>query len=130
MTEHQEQNFENEYDKFVASGFFYTAKDATGRWTLVEALNRLRKYTKAFIEKHNSGMSSQSAFSIIKDELLAEPDPNFRIVPIALDGESEETSELTVQQYRQMPVRQIQMKYRNDPVFKAQVEKLIADGLI
>lgn len=131
MTENQEQMFEQDYDRFVAGGFFYTAKDSNGHWTLIEALNRLRDFTMRYVQKHNSGMSSQSAFSIIKDGLLAEPDPNFRIVPIAMDGESEEeTPELTVQMYRSLPVRQIQMKYRSDPFFKVQVEKLIADGLI
>jgi hypothetical protein len=85
MTEQQEQNFENEYDNFLAPGFFYTAKDSNGRWTLVEALNRLRKYTRLYIEKHNSGMSSQSAFGIIRDQLLAETDPTFRIVPIVVE---------------------------------------------
>ncbi|SRR6266446_7927758 len=131
MNEQQEQMFEQDYDRFVAGGFFYTAKDSSGRWTLIEALKRLRDFTMRYVQKHNSGMSSQSAFQIIRDELLADTDPNFRIVPIAMDGESEEeTPELTVQMYRSLPVRQIQMKYRSDPVFKAQVEKLISDGLI
>jgi hypothetical protein len=44
--------------------------------------------------------------------------------------EEEATSELTVEAYRRMPVRQIQLKYRSDPDFKRQVEKLISDGLI
>ena len=85
MTEQQAQSFENEFEKFTADGFFFTAKDASGRWTLVEALNRLRKYTGLYIEKHNSGLSSQSAFSIIRDQLLAESDPNFRIVPVVVE---------------------------------------------
>jgi hypothetical protein len=42
----------------------------------------------------------------------------------------EEEPELTLQEYRSMPVRQIQLKYRSDPVFKAGVEKLIANGQI
>jgi hypothetical protein len=42
----------------------------------------------------------------------------------------EEESELTLEQYRSMPVRQIQLKYRSDPGFKSGVEKLIANGLI
>jgi len=131
MNEQQEQMFEQDYDRFVAGGFFYTAKDSSGRWTLIEALKRLRDFTMRYVQKHNSGMSSQSSFQIIRDELLADTDPNFRILPIAMDGESEEeTPELTVQMYRSLPVRQIQMKYRSDPVFKAQVEKLISDGLI
>src|SRR5882724_4960455 len=90
MNENQEQSFENEFGKFTADGFAFMAKDTSGRWTLIEGLNRLRKYAKRYIEKHNSGLSSQSAFGIIRDELLAESDPNFRIVPIAMDGESEE----------------------------------------
>ena len=131
MNEQQEQMFEQDYDRFVAGGFLFMAKDANGRWTLIEALKRLRDFTMRYVQKHNSGMSSQSAFQIIRDELLADTDPNFRIVPIAMDGESEEeTPELTLQMYRSLPVRQIQTKYRSDPVFKAQVEKLISDGLI
>ena len=86
MNEQQEQMFEQDYDRFVAGGFFYTAKDSSGRWTLIEALKRLRDFTMRYVQKHNSGMSSQSAFQIIRDELLADTDPNFRILPIAMDA--------------------------------------------
>jgi hypothetical protein len=88
ITEHQEQMFEQDYDRFVAGGFFYTAKDPAGKWTLVEALKRLREFTMRYVQKHNSGMSSQSAFGIIRDELLAESDPTFKIVPIVVEEDN------------------------------------------
>jgi hypothetical protein len=128
----QEQQFEKDYDRFIGSGaFLYVAKDSAGKWSLCEALERLRQYAQLYINKLNGGNSSLSAFAIVRDELIADKDPAVRIVPIFKDGELEkEAPELTAEQYHSMPSRQIQIKYRSDPAFKAQVEKLISNGLI
>jgi len=58
----------------------------------------------------------------------------FRL-PIAVTFEEskepeESIPELTAEEYRRIPVRTIQMRYKNDPKFRAGVEKLIADGRI
>jgi hypothetical protein len=41
-----------------------------------------------------------------------------------------EEPDLTVEQYRAMPTRTVVMKYRNDKVFKSQVDSLVQRGLI
>ena len=41
-----------------------------------------------------------------------------------------EEPELTVEQYRAMPTRAFVMKYRNDKLFKSQVDSLVQRGLI
>lgn len=125
MTELQEQQFELDYDKFLQAGFLFTGKNPDGRYTVARALELVRYWTKIYMLKNNAGASSQSAFQIVHDALVGEKE----IVPLAVEPEPE-VHELTVQEYRSMPVRQIQVKYRRDPVFKAQVERLIADGLI
>ena len=121
------EQFEKDYDTFLESGFMFIAKDQDGRWTLDEALRRLRFYTRLYIEKNNANISSVSAFKIVADALASSGE----IKPIVRSEELEETvPDLTVEQYRSMPVRQIQLKYKSDPDFKRQVEQLISDGLI
>jgi len=127
MNAAQEQQFEKDYDKFLGAGFLFTAKDDKGCWTMDEALKRLRLYTRLYIRKNNANCPSVSAFRIVADALEAEGE----IRPIVRDTAPEETfQELTVEAYRRMPVRQIQLKYRQNPAFKAQVDDFIAQGLI
>jgi hypothetical protein len=122
----QEQQFEKDYDAFLSGGFLFTAKDEKNQWTMEEALRRLRFYTRLFIEKNNCG-SSQSAFQIVAKALADEKE----IIRIVRDQEPEESvPELTAEEYRRIPVRTIQLKYKSDPDFKRQVESLIARGLI
>lgn len=131
MNVQQEQQFELDYDKFISGGFLFTAKDQTNQWTMEEALRRLRFYTRLYIQKNNANISSVSAFKIVADLLFSDTDPAVRIAPMVRDGEQEEASpELTVEAYERMPVRQIQLRYKSDPLFKEQVESLIARGLI
>jgi hypothetical protein len=58
----------------------------------------------------------------------------FRLPIAVMFEESKEPEEsipeLTAEEYRRIPVRTIQMRYKNDPKFRAGVEKLIADGRI
>lgn len=128
MNAQQEQQFEQDYDAFIAKGFSYLAKDDAGRWTLAEALQRLRDGTRTVIDQLNGGRSSVSSFEIVTRTLMEKGG----IVPIrrAADEPEETAPELTVEQYRSIPVRQIQLRYRNDPTFKQQVESLISRGLI
>ncbi len=106
----------------------FTAKDQDGRWTMDEALRRLRFYTRLYIEKNNANISSVSAFRIVADALTS----GGEIKPIVRSEEEPEeiVPDLTAENYRRMPVRQIQLKYKSDPDFKRQVEQLISDGLI
>jgi len=66
------QQFQNDFEQFVATGFYFTAKDDSGKWTLAEALDLLRGRTVLYVEKHNSGISSLSAFEIVLKSLVAE----------------------------------------------------------
>jgi hypothetical protein len=131
MNAQQEQQFEADFDKFITSGdFLFVAKDKDGAWTLEEALRRLRFYTKLFCDKNN-GYSSQSAFRIVADALASDTDPTVKIVAMARGEEQEEiVPDFTAEEYRRIPVRTIQMRFKNDPDFKRQVESLIARGLI
>jgi hypothetical protein len=121
------EQYEKDYDTFLEGGFLFIAKGQDGKWTLDEALRRLRFYTRLYIQKNNAGSSSVSAFRIVADALAS----GGEIKPIVRSEEIEETvPELTAEEYHRIPARTIQMKYKSDPGFKRQVEKLISDGLI
>jgi hypothetical protein len=128
MTEAHEQQFEQDYDQFLEAGFLFVARDQDGRWTLDEALRRLRFYVRLYIEKNNANISSVSAFKIVADALASGDE----IRPIVRTTEEPEENipDLTAEEYRSIPVRTIQMRYKSDPDFKRQVESLIARGLI
>ena len=113
MNDQQQQEFEAKFDERMARGFLFTGKNAIAKF---------REYLQTYIDQHNGGRVSASVFEIIEKAMVASGE----LRPMVLDEEPE----LTLQEYRSMPVRQIQLKYRNDPVFKAGVEKLIANGLI
>jgi len=123
----QEQQFEKDYDAFLSGGFLFTAKDEKNQWTMEEALRRLRFYTRLYVKKNNFNCSSVSAFRIVAAALASEGE----IKPIVRSEEPDEAvPDLTVEEYRRIPVRTIQLKYKSDPDFKRQVESLIARGLI
>ncbi len=113
MNTEQQELFESKMDDRMARGFLYTGTNAIARF---------RQYVADYIDVNNAGRVSDSAFEIVERAMVEVGE----LRPIVV----EEEPELTVQEYRSMPVRQIQLKYRNDPVFKAGVEKLIANGLI
>ena len=126
MNAEQELEFERDLEKFLGdSEFLFTAKGENGKWSLSEALLRLRDYTRLFVEKNNGGRSSQSAFLMVRDALIAERE----IIPLRVDQEPE-APELTADSYQRMPAEQIRSKYRSDPAFREQVDGLIARGLI
>ena len=114
MNDQQQELFEQKFAERIARGFLYCGKNA---------LINYRKYLVAYIDGFNAGRVSDSVFNIVLDAMVDRGE----LRPMVLE---EEEPELTLQQYRSMPVRQIQLKYRSDPVFKAGVEKLIANGLI
>ena len=130
MNSQQTQQFENDYDQFIrTNNFLFLGKDEKGRWTLEGGLRLLRTYTRLYVEKNNSNCSSISAFKIVADALASEGD----IKPIPgseLLAEHEDEAELTAEEYHSMSVRQIALKYRSDPAFKASVDQLIANGQI
>ncbi len=113
MNDLQQQEFDEKLDARMARGFLYCGKNA---------LINYRKYLVAYIDGFNAGRVSDSVFDIVLDAMVDRGE----LRPIVV----EEESELTLEQYRSMPIRQIQLKYKNDPVFKAGVESLIARGLI
>ncbi len=125
MNSQQEQLFEEIMDRKISQEtFLYEGRDENGRWNLIAGLRNYRKYVRAYIDGFSGGRVSNSVFEIVLKEMLEASPRELR--PIVM----EEEPELTVEQYRAMPVRQIQLKYRNDPAFKAGVEKLIASGQI
>jgi len=131
MNAQQEQQFENDFDQFVRTNkFLFLGKDEKGGWTLEGGLRLLRTFTRLYITKNNADCSSISAFKIVADALASEGD----IKPIPgselLAEHEEAVSELTAEQYHALSARQVALRYRSDPEFKAGVEKLIADGLI
>ena len=113
MNDLQQQEFDEKLDARMARGFLYCGKNA---------LINYRKYLVAYIDGFNAGRVSDSVFDIVLDAMVDRGE----LRPIVVESEPE----LTLQEYRSMPVRQIQLKYRSDPAFKAGVEKLIANGLI
>ncbi|MGB9474831.1 MAG: hypothetical protein WCE87_07145 [Candidatus Udaeobacter sp.] len=127
MTETQHEQFDADFDAFVEPGdFLYAAKNAAGKWSAAEALDQLRKFAALYIEKYSGGRSSRAAFSIVRDSMLASGD----LRPLRQATSEPEQEPLTVEQYRGMPVRQIQLRYQNDPWFKGQIERLISEGKI
>jgi hypothetical protein len=127
MNTEQLEQFDADFDAFVEPGdFLYAAKNAAGKWSAAEALDQLRKFAALYCDRYSGGRSSRAAFSIIRDSMLASGD----LRPLRQASAEPEPQELTVEMYRSMPVRQIQIKYQSDPVFKAGVESLIARGLI
>jgi hypothetical protein len=113
MNAEQKELFEIKMEERMERGFLYTGKNAIANF---------RKYVEAYIDDNNAGRVSDSAFEIIERAMVEAGE----LRPIVV----EEESQLTLQEYRSMPVRQIQLKYRSDPGFKAGVESLIARGLI
>ena len=113
MNDQQQQEFEQKFEERMERGFLYTGKNAIAKF---------REYLQTYIDQHNAGRVSDSVFEIIEKAMVASGE----LRPMVLEDEQE----LSVQEYRSMPIRQIQIKYRNDPAFKAGVEKLIANGLI
>jgi len=125
MNSQQEQLFEEIMDQKISQEkFLYEGRDENGRWNLIAGLRNYRKYVRAYIDGFSGGRVSNSVFEIVLKEMLEASPRELR--PIVV----EEEPELTLEQYRSMPVRQIQLKYRSDPGFKAGVEKLIASGQI
>jgi len=130
MNQAQEQ-FELDYDQFIAGGFLFIAKDEKNQWTMEEALRRLRFYTRLYIQKNNANISSVSAFRIVTDALADDPDPTVKIKPLLRNLEHEEAApELTAEKYHALSARQVALRYRSDPEFKAGVERLISEGRI
>jgi len=126
MNVEQELEFERDLEKFVGeSDFLFTAKDKNGKRSLSEALLRLREFTRLYVEQNNGGRSSQSAFLMVRDALVAERE----LIPLRVDQEPEAV-ELTADSYQRMPAEQIRLKYRSDPTFKEQVDALIAAGKV
>jgi hypothetical protein len=113
MNAEQQELYEQKMEERLERGFLYTGKDAIAKY---------RQYVAAYVDNWNGGRVSDSVFLIVEKAMVDAGE----LRPIIV----EEEPELTVQEYRSMPIRQIQTKYRNDPVFKAGVEKLIANGLI
>jgi hypothetical protein len=96
MNVQQQERFEEMFNRFVASGYPYTARDAQGKASLVAALDRLKEYAGLYVDRYNNGLASQSAFEIITAQLLAETDPAVRIRPLAVqeDPPAEDVAEL------------------------------------
>jgi len=70
----QQNQFDEFFDKFLAKhpeGLLYLAKDtATGKWSPLAVLPLLRKFTELYVQRHNNGVPSESAFGIVLSELL------------------------------------------------------------
>jgi hypothetical protein len=125
MNAEQEIQFEQDYDKVLESGFLFAAKDENGKWTVAEALRQLRFYTRLYIEKNNASCSSQSAFQMVRDAMASER----QLVPIASEPDEEPVT-LTASQYQSMPKSVTQRRYQQEPLFKAAVDKLFAEGRV
>jgi len=123
MTETQLQQFENDLETFSASVEFFP-------YYSPEAINIVVDLARERVEQ-SGGYPSVSAFLISfeiakRDGLIQ---PVRRPAPKPTPEETE-PPELTAQEYRSMTARSIQLKYRNDATFRAQVDSLIERGLI
>lgn len=77
----EEQRFEQEWNTWFESrlnGPFFKARDENGKWSLTAAMPAIYKFSKLYVEKHNSGFASQSAFSIVISLMVESGD----LVPI------------------------------------------------
>ena len=77
LTQKEEQRFQQEWDAWFQSrlnGPFFKAKDEDGRWSLAAAMPAIYKFAKLYVEKHNSGFASKSAFSIVLNMMLENGD--------------------------------------------------------
>ena len=115
-----------DFDAFVEDGTFsYTAKDDSGKWTLVAALKQLRFFTQLFVKKYSAGNSSRAAFGIVRDSMMASGDLR------KLRGADEpELEPLTAVEYHKMSATQVGRKYKSDPHFRDSVDLLIERGQI
>src|SRR5712664_797008 len=104
MNTEQQELFEIKMEDRMSRGFLYTGENAIGKF---------RHYVAQYIDTKNAGRVSDSAFEIVEKAMVEVGE----LRPMVLEDEQE----LSVQEYRSMPIRQIQIKYRNDPAFKAGV---------
>ncbi len=119
-----DNQFEECFQKFLESGGFnYTARAQNGSLSILTAINMLKSYTGAYLEK-NRLLPSVSAFKIIKNELANER----MILPLQKD-EGEELT-LTAEDYRRTSVSVIQRRYKMEPAFRDAVDRLHAAGQV
>lgn len=128
MNATQESHFDRDYYAFIGTGFAFEAKDDSGQWSVLEALNRLREATKLYVEKYNEGRSSVSAFKIIAKSLQDEAHIRPFSVPDSAPSSDDEPIALTADEYRAIPAAVTQRRYKSDSRFRAAVDQLIARG--
>jgi hypothetical protein len=125
QTDLQQEMFDKDFDAFTEPGFPFTAKDDSGKWTVVAALNKLRFFTQLYVQKYSAGNSSRAAFQIVRNSMLQTGDLR------RLRGADEpEPEELTAAQYHALPASQVARKYAGDPHFRDSVDLLIQRGQI
>jgi hypothetical protein len=125
MSPENQNQFEDCFRKFLESGTFnYTARAQNGSLSVLTAIEMLKSYTRMYLEK-NRLLPSVSAFKIIRDELANER----MILPLRKE-EGEEEFTLTADEYRQIPVRALQQRYKSDALFRDAVDKLQATGQV
>jgi len=121
--ENQKQ-FEECFQKFLESGeFIYTARAQNGSLSILTAIELLKRYTRAYLEK-NRLLPCISAFKIIRDELAVER----MILPLQKDEGEEFT--LTAEQYHGLPVATMQRRYKMEPAFREAVDRLHTTGQV
>jgi hypothetical protein len=119
-------SFEDCFKKFLQQdGFNYVARDSRGQWSIVEAINLLKRFTEMYLIK-NRLLPSVSAFKIITSELRGEG-----MISLFKKAETESNEvQLTAAEYHAIPSADLQRKYTQNvpPGFRAAVDRLFARG--
>lgn len=118
-----EQQFESYMQQFLGRGtFLYEGKDeSTGRWSIANALDRLRACTAAYLDKFGQ-LPSVSSFEIITDLLVEQLD--LRPLPVEQAVQAVQEISLTLDEFKRIPSAVAQRRYKLDPAFRNAVDRL------
>lgn len=120
MNQAQEIQFDECFEKFMAKqpdDFAYVAKDeTTGKWSLALVIPTLKKFTALYIEKHNAGVPSISAFEITLRLLVENGD--FKPVAVEPQIPAEIAEFIRKAEANQISTYELRKRYSQDRVFK------------
>jgi len=119
LNANQKERFEKDWDAFLASypdGLRYTTHDENNQRSIVPVHSKLREFTQAYIEKHNSGCSSQSAFQIVLDLLVKEGD--FKPIKTEPDVPAEFAEYIRKAESGKISTYELRRRYMSDRAFR------------
>jgi len=121
MDAQQELDFDRDTEKFVERPEWLA-------YTSTPALELLIDQTRQRVET-NGGYSSISAFEITFNELV-QSGQLVKLRNVDLNDDEPKPFILTPEEYRSTPSRTIQLRYKQNPAYRAAVDKLFAEGRV